>query len=302
MAGFQKAKREQIWVKVLFTGPSGSGKTYSALRMATGFAAKDGGRVAFVDTENGRVRYYANEFDFDEMQLEAPYTSEKYMEAINAAISSGYRTLVIDSLSHEWLWCNDLVNNMPGNSFQNWGKVKTQHHNKLMEMVIQSPIHIFATARGKDKWSIEEKDGKKTPRKVGEGSVQSDDVEYNYTVTFNLTQDSNVATCTKDNTHIFEGRYEKITEADGEKLYAWANTGEKPAPKPEKEKQFSAVSARTLDDVFADIKSSIAAKLNDGVARDEIVDIVKTTCGFANYQKVADIAVAEEVLAAVKAA
>ena len=301
MAGFQKAKREQIWVKVLFTGPSGSGKTYSALRMATGFAAKDGGRVAFVDTENGRVRYYANEFDFDEMQLEAPYTSEKYMEAINMAISAGYRTLVIDSLSHEWLWCNDLVNNMPGNSFQNWGKVKTQHHNKLMEMVIQSPIHIFATARGKDKWSIEEKDGKKTPRKVGEGSVQSDDVEYNYTVTFNLTQDSNVATCTKDNTHIFEGRYEKITEQDGSKLYDWANTGEKPAPKPQVT-EFSQATVRTIDDVRSEIKTVISDKIKGGCERTKMAEIIKGVCGIANYNKIEDIGVAEQVLAAVKAA
>lgn len=300
MAGFQKAKREQIWVKVLFTGPSGSGKTYSALRMATGFAEKDGGRVAFVDTENGRVRYYANEFDFDEMQLTAPYTSEKYMDAIALAISAGYRILVIDSLSHEWLWCNDVVNNMPGNSFQNWGKVKTQHHNKLMEQVIQSPIHIFATARGKDKWSIEEKDGKKTPRKVGEGSVQSDDVEYNYTVTFNLTQDSNVATCTKDNTHIFEGRYEKITEEDGKKLYDWANTGEKPAPKPVEE--FVPAQTRTIDDVHKDIKDAIAKKMNDGFDRAKMVDVIKGVCGFANYQKISDPEVAEKILAAVQAA
>ena len=300
MAGFQKAKREQIWVKVLFTGPSGSGKTYSALRMATGFAAKDGGRVAFVDTENGRVRYYANEFDFDEMQLTAPYTSEKYMDAIALAISAGYRILVIDSLSHEWLWCNDVVNNMPGNSFQNWGKVKTQHHNKLMEQVIQSPIHIFATARGKDKWSIEEKDGKKTPRKVGEGSVQSDDVEYNYTVTFNLTQDSNVATCTKDNTHIFEGRYEKITEEDGKKLYDWANTGEKPAPKQVEE--FVPAETRTIDDVHNDIKDAIAAKMKDGFERAKMVEIIKGVCGVANYQKISDPEIAEKILAAVQAA
>lgn len=300
MSGFQKAKREQIWVKVLFTGPSGSGKTYSALRMATGFAAKEGGRVAFVDTENGRVRYYANEFDFDEMQLTAPYTSEKYMDAIALAISAGYHILVIDSLSHEWLWCNDVVNNMPGNSFQNWGKVKTQHHNKLMEQVIQSPIHIFATARGKDKWSIEEKDGKKTPRKVGEGSVQSDDVEYNYTVTFNLTQDSNVATCTKDNTHIFEGRYEKITEEDGKKLYDWANTGEKPAPKTVEE--FVPAQTRTIDDVHKDIKDAIAKKMNDGFDRAKMVDVIKGVCGVANYQKISDPEVAEKILAAVQAA
>lgn len=35
---FQKAKREQVWIKVLLSGASGSGKSYSALKMATGIA------------------------------------------------------------------------------------------------------------------------------------------------------------------------------------------------------------------------------------------------------------------------
>lgn len=55
--GFQKAKREQIWVKILLNSPSGGGKTYSALRVATGMAKKYGSRVAAIDTENGRIKY-----------------------------------------------------------------------------------------------------------------------------------------------------------------------------------------------------------------------------------------------------
>ena len=31
--GFQKAKREQVWLKVLLSGASGSGKSYSALKI-----------------------------------------------------------------------------------------------------------------------------------------------------------------------------------------------------------------------------------------------------------------------------
>ena len=67
-------------------GAKGSGKTYSALRVATGLAKECGSRIAFLDTENGRARYYADEFDFDYMQLEDPFTPEKYMEAIDAAV------------------------------------------------------------------------------------------------------------------------------------------------------------------------------------------------------------------------
>lgn len=226
MAGFQKAKKEKIWTKILLGGSSGSGKTYSALRLATGLARKSGGSgIAAIDTEAGRIRYYANEFDFCDMQLTEPFTPEKYIEAINEAVDSGFKVLIIDSISHEWNYCVDIHDKMPGNSWTNWSKV-TPRHDAFMEKILQAPIHIIATVRGKDEYVLEEKNGKQTPKKVGLGFKQRDGVEYNYTATFNIMQDTHIAEATKDNTHIFEGRYEVLTEKDGEALYDWANTGD----------------------------------------------------------------------------
>ena len=222
---FVKAKKEKIWTKVLLGGSSGSGKTYSALRLATGLAKKCGSGIAAIDTEAGRIRYYADEFDFSDMQLTEPFTPEKYIEAINEAVSSGFKVLIIDSISHEWNYCVDIHDKMPGNSWTNWSRV-TPRHDAFMEKILQAPIHIIATVRGKDEYVLEEKNGKQTPKKVGLGFKQRDGVEYNYTATFNIAQDTHIAEATKDNTHIFEGRYEVLTEKDGEALYDWANTGE----------------------------------------------------------------------------
>ena len=222
---FVKAKKEKIWTKVLLGGSSGSGKTYSALRLATGLAKKCGSGIAAIDTEAGRIRYYANEFDFSDMQLTEPFTPEKYIEAINEAVSSGFKVLIIDSISHEWNYCVDIHDKMSGNSWTNWSRV-TPRHDAFMEKILQAPIHIIATVRGKDEYVLEEKNGKQTPKKVGLGFKQRDGVEYNYTATFNIAQDTHIAEATKDNTHIFEGRYEVLTEKDGEALYDWANTGE----------------------------------------------------------------------------
>lgn len=222
---FVKAKKEKIWTKVLLGGSSGSGKTYSALRLATGLAKKCGSGIAAIDTEAGRIRYYANEFDFSDMQLTEPFTPEKYIEAINEAVNSGFKVLIIDSISHEWNYCVDIHDKMSGNSWTNWSKV-TPRHDAFMEKILQAPIHIIATVRGKDEYVLEEKNGKQTPKKVGLGFKQRDGVEYNYTATFNIAQDTHIAEATKDNTHIFEGRYEVLTEKDGEALYDWANTGE----------------------------------------------------------------------------
>lgn len=153
---FVKAKKEKIWTKILLGGSSGSGKTYSALRLATGLAKKCGSGIAAIDTEAGRIRYYANEFDFSDMQLTEPFTPEKYIEAINDAVDSGFKVLIIDSISHEWNYCVDIHDKMPGNSWTNWSKV-TPRHDAFMEKILQAPIHIIATVRGKDEYVLEEK-------------------------------------------------------------------------------------------------------------------------------------------------
>ena len=173
--GFQKAKREQVWLKVLLSGASGSGKSYSALKVATGIAKECGSGIAYIGTEGSRNKYYADEFDYDLLELEEPFECEKYIEAIDAAVEAGYKVLIIDSMTHEWKWLNDVHDKMPGNSFTNWGKLKPRHH-KFMDKVLNSPIHIIATARGKDDWVLEDKNGKQVPKKVGMGQQQDKDI------------------------------------------------------------------------------------------------------------------------------
>lgn len=295
--GFQKAKREKLWAKVLLAGPSGAGKTYSALKLATGIAKKCGSSVAAIDTENGRIRYYADEFEFDDMQLEEPYSPEKYIEAIEDAVNSGYKVLIIDSISHEWAYCNEVHDKMPGNSYTNWGKI-TPRHNAFMEKILQSPIHVIATVRGKDAYTMEDKNGKQIPKKVGLGYQARTDTEYNYTVTFNIAQDTHIADSTKDNTHIFEGRYDVLTEADGAKLYAWANSGDVPTSKPAKSARYPEPSLR---DIIFEIDSVAKGLPDKGVKKTEIVAAIKEITGdSANYNTIDDLETAKSVLTALK--
>lgn len=226
--GFQirEAKRTQLAVKVLCAGSSGSGKTFTALRLATGIVSKAGGKIVMINTEGNRGDLYSKQFNYEIVDLDEPRTPERYIEAIQYAISQGATVIIIDSLSHEWTYLNDLVNNMPGTSFQNWGKVKPKHR-KLVDYIASVGVHIIATGRGKDEYVMELNDkGKQTPKKVGLGIQQEKDTEYEYMVTFNIIQGTHVADVMKDNTHLFEGRYEVLTEKDGEALYDWANSGE----------------------------------------------------------------------------
>ncbi len=248
--GFEKAKREQVWLKILLSSPSGGGKSYSALRIATGIAKKCDSKIAYIGTEGSRDKYYANEFDYDLLQLES-FSISEYMDAIDDALDGGYKVLIIDSISPEWEWLNDQHNKMPGNSFANWGKLKPKHK-VFMEKILLSDIHVIACARGKTEWVLEEQNGKQVPKKVGMGANQDKDITFDYTVSFQLDQATHNATADKDNTHLFD-EIHILTEEDGERLYEWANTGDKPAPRPKK---------KLIDvDKNETLKAEIVAKL-----------------------------------------
>ena len=126
---FVKAVREKVYLKALLTGPSGCGKSWSALELATGLSRKCGSDIAYIGTEGDRDKLYAQKkskhgdytFEYDLLQLENPFSTEKFMSAIDEAIDAGYKIIIIDSITAEWKYLNDLHDKMPGNSFTNWG-------------------------------------------------------------------------------------------------------------------------------------------------------------------------------------
>ena len=298
MAGFQKAKREQVWLKVLLSGASGCGKSYSALRLATGIAKECNSRIAYIGTEGSRNKYYADEFEYDLLELEEPFECEKYIEAIEEAVEAGYKVLIIDSTTHEWNWLNDTHDKMPGNSFTNWGKLKPRHR-KFQNEVLSAPIHVIATARGKDEWVMEEKNGKQVPRKVGMGQQQDKNISYEYTVSLMIDQDTHVASADKDNTHLFEGRYEVLTERDGKRLYAWANDGDEPVSKPTPRYEENNISD---EDALKTIKKEIIELCNQlgGTKNGDLMATLKEYTKNGNPNAISDLSVARECLSKVK--
>ena len=298
--GFQKAKREQVWLKVLLSGASGSGKSYSALKVATGIAKECGSGIAYIGTEGSRNKYYADEFDYDLLELEELFECEKYIEAIDAAVEAGYKVLIIDSMTHEWKWLNDVHDKMPGNSFTNWGKLKPRHH-KFMDKVLNSPIHIIATARGKDDWVLEDKNGKQVPKKVGMGQQQDKDISYEYTVSLMIAQDTHVASADKDNTKLFDGRFEVLTEKDGVRLYEWANKGDAPAPKKETPKYTE--TTYDSEDMLKSVKKEIISVCTElgGTKNADLMAVLKTYVASGNPNAIQSLEEAKKCLTEIKA-
>lgn len=83
-------------------GATGSGKTESGIRIGLGIAKAEGGELFVIDTENKRALNKKSRYRFKHLDMQAPYSPERYQEAIEAAISAGAKAVFIDSFSHEW--------------------------------------------------------------------------------------------------------------------------------------------------------------------------------------------------------
>ena len=226
MSNFKKAVKKQVKLKLAMTGPSGAGKTFSALRLAKGL----GGKIAFIDTENGSASLYSDKFDFDVLEITPPFTTEKYIAAINDAEKAGYEIIVVDSLTHAWAGEGGLLEQKaqldarPGsNHWTNWGPIDKKDL-ALKNALLHSPCHIIATMRSKMEYTQTDDGGKKRVQKLGMAPIQRDGLSYEFTIVFDIAG-NNEAEASKDRTGLFVGKYFKITEETGATILKWLSSG-----------------------------------------------------------------------------
>lgn len=229
MSLFKSAVKKNVKLKMALIGPSGSGKTFSALRVGSQIAKKLGkGRIALLDTENESASLYSDKFPFQTLAIKPPFTTIKYLEAINAAVAEGFDVLIIDSISHQWngeggiLQRKEALDRRPGsNSYTNWSSF-TPEHNAFISALLQSPIHIIACARSKQDYAMskDERTGKSKVEKLGMAPVQRDGVEYEMTLVFDIDMEHQAKT-SKDRTDLFDGMIEKLGEKHADMLCDW---------------------------------------------------------------------------------
>jgi len=226
---FKKAVRKQIKLKLAITGPTGSGKSFSALRLAKGL----GGKVAVIDTENGSASLYSDKFEFDVLDMKPPFTTEKYIEAINSAEKAGYEVIVIDSLTHAWagegglLEQKAVLDSRPGsNHWTNWGPIEKKDAS-LKNAYLHSNCHIISTMRSKMDYAQTDENGKKKIQKLGMAPIARDGLTYEFTTVFDIAMDHKAET-SKDRTGLFTDRIFQITEETGEEIKKWIESGAEP--------------------------------------------------------------------------
>lgn len=233
---FTQAIRKQAKLRLALTGPSGSGKTYSALLLAQGL----GGRIAVIDTERGSASLYSHLVQFDTLELNPPYTPERFTEAIHAAEEAEYNVLIIDSITHEWsgtggcLELNESIakSKFKGNTWSAWNET-TPRHRAFLDAINQSEMHIIATMRSKTETAQTEEGGRKRVAKLGMKAEQREGTEYEFTVVLDIVHEGHFATASKDRTGIFTDRDpQPITKTTGEVLLDWLNSGAELLPEP----------------------------------------------------------------------
>lgn len=222
---FKRATKSMAKAKLAVTGPSGSGKTLSSLYLAKGL----GGVVGVIDSENNSASLYEDRFpswQYLTLPINPPYTVQKYLKAIEIAISEGIEVLVIDSLTHVWaaegglLQQKEALDSRGGNSYTNWATI-TKLYEELKSKLLHSPIDIICTLRSKQEYVLEENQkGKQAPKKVGLAPIMRDGMEYEFTTVFDIGMDHQFMV-SKDRTGLFDGVVATITENTGKEIRDW---------------------------------------------------------------------------------
>lgn len=205
---FRPAIRDGTPVLIALAGPSGGGKTFTALRLATGLAG--GGIIAAIDTESGRMKHYADRFQFQRSGLVAPFKPSAYVEAVEAAEKLGAKVIVVDSMSHEWSgyggvldWHEEELQRMAGDDYKRreavkfaaWIKPKGAHK-KMMGRLLQCSAHMIFCLRAEEKIKMEKivdpKDGreKMVPVPIGWQPICEKNFMFEMTASFLLLNDA----------------------------------------------------------------------------------------------------------------
>lgn len=170
----KKATRQGVKPLIGMYGKSGSGKTFSALLLARGLAGASG-RVVLVDSESGRGSIFADLIPggYSVIELEPPFSPERYLQAIEAAEANA-DCVVVDSMSHEWAGESGILDMQEAEldrmAGSDWGKREAckmaawikpkQAHKRFIQRLLRLKCSLICCLRGEEKTHITKEGGK----------------------------------------------------------------------------------------------------------------------------------------------
>lgn len=238
----RKAQREGARLVVGISGISGSGKTFTALQLAYGLANYDASKIGFLDTENRRGSLYAdalkdaqgNVQQFWIGDLDAPFSPQRYIDAILEFQKLGVEVLVIDSVTHEWEGaggCEEIAT--AGNPrLPDWRRAKSEHK-RFMNAMLQSNMHIVACIRAREKVAVSKVEGKTVVEPLGVLPVCEKNFMFEMTASLMMWSEGKaqqVLKCPAELRSILGRERDYITSADGKALREWVDGGTRVDP------------------------------------------------------------------------
>lgn len=186
------AKKTAVPILAGLWGASGSGKTYSAIILARGLVGPKG-KIAVIDTENGRARFYSDlAGGWLHCDMQPPFTPERYTEAFKACEEQGADVIVVDSMSHVWSGEGgilDQVDAKPDTSgLARWKAPKFSHH-RMTNKLLRSTIPVIFCIREKEGTKQIKENGKTVILSTGPAPISEKGFVYEMTVDLRMTKD-----------------------------------------------------------------------------------------------------------------
>jgi hypothetical protein len=222
----QTASRKKVKLRLNLASPSGFGKTYGALLIAFGIT-NSWEKIAVIDTEHDSASLYSHLGNFKTLSLQAPYTPDRYIEAIKVCEQANMDVIIIDSITHVWKGEGGLLEYQSalGGRYQDWAKA-TPLYQRWLNAILESKCHIITTNRKKQGYNMITEGNKTKVQKAGLDDEIRDGYDYEVTVALEITNDMHMVRASKDRTNLFSGKPEfVITPEIGKKLLEWCNSG-----------------------------------------------------------------------------
>lgn len=270
---FQEVTREKSKLRLAIAGPSGAGKTLSALLLAYGIT-EDWGKIALIDTEHGRAKFYANRTEFETgkflyQEMQPPYTPDKYISMVNEGVEAvGYDgVIIVDSFSHAWSGEGGVLEiqedierkNIKKTSFSAWNEAG-RIQNNLVNSILSVRCHTIVTMRTKTAYAMEQNDkGKTVPAKIGLAPIQRENVEYEFDIVMNIER-NHVASVSKDTTFL-DDWVGIITPELGKSLREWLDEGIEPEICSDCNKKIFPAGNRTIQQITVGTLENYGRKL-----------------------------------------
>ena len=221
------AQRKRAKIRMNIASPSGFGKTYSSLLVAFGIC-QDWEKIGVIDTENDSASLYSHLGRYKTLRLDAPYTPDRYVEAINTCEEEGIEVIIIDSITHVWKGTGGVLEfqNQLGGKYQDWAKA-TPLYMKFLNAILNSRCHVITTNRKKQGYNMITGGTSTKVEKAGLDDEIRDGYEYEMTLAFEIINDNHLARASKDRTCMFANVPEFVIGIHtGTKIIEWCNSGE----------------------------------------------------------------------------